>query len=219
MSENPMCENLLVGICGSVHALDLHHYLYRFRESFAHHIKVIMTAQATRFINPEILELYTDEKIFVDVWDRSPAVNKAAHIQLTRWADLFVVVPATANTLSKAALGVADDLLSTAIVSFTKPIVFVPVMNGAMWSNKALQRNIATLKEDGHYIVSPEATNVAVGTGEWDQAMGSSPETVLLHVKHVHMKHLQEAYWEEATREPPMTPQEKKVRLRKVPNT
>jgi phosphopantothenoylcysteine decarboxylase/phosphopantothenate--cysteine ligase len=125
-------------------------------------------------VDPRTVGLHADDRVFVDPWDRSPSVDRAPHIQLTRWSDLFVVVPATADIMGKAASGVADDLLSIAILSYTGRIVFAPAMNPAMWENRAVRRNVRILEEDGHHAVSPE-TAVSVNSGEWDQGLAPSP--------------------------------------------
>lgn len=205
-----MCKNLLVGVTGSIHALDIHNYLRLFRESFAQHIKVVMTKSAVSIVDAKTVELFADDRVFIDLWDRSFSVNKAPHIQLTRWADLFVIVPATADIIGKAANGIADDLLSTAILASPAPVVFVPIMNPSMWQNKALQRNIRILQDDGHAIVQQDVINTAVGADIPEEAMGSTPESLLPHLKHIYMKRLRDGYWEEAIREKPMTPIEKK---------
>lgn len=213
MSENMLCSNLLVGVSGSVHALQIYTYLRLFRESLAQNIKVIMTVNATHFVDPKTLELFIDEHAFIDLWDQTSSIRKVPHIELSRWAELFVVVPATADIIGKAANGIADDLLSTTMLSYRGTIAFVPAMNISMWRSKALQRNIKTLEEDGHYIVSPDVRGLAIGTGEQD-AVSSVPDTVLLHLKHVRMKQLRNDYWQEATREKPLTPMERKLRDR-----
>lgn len=210
MANERLCNTLLVGVSGSVHALELHAYLTRFRETLAPTIKIIMTASARRVVQQEAIALFVDDKVFADLWDRSPEVDRAPHIQLTRWADLFVVVPATANIIGKAAGGIADDLLSTAILSSPKPVVFAPAMNPAMWESRVVQRNIKLLQADGHYIVPPEPA-VSVTSGEWDRGLTPTPETLVRHLRHVRMKELKEGYWEEATRDPPLTPAQRKI--------
>lgn len=209
MSENMLCNNLLVGISGSIHALHIYDYLRLFRESLTQEIKVIMTPNAAKVVEPNTVELFSDDHVFIDQWDQSSTISRIPHIQLTQWADLFVVVPATANIIGKAANGIADDLLSTAILSYPGAIAFVPVMEVSMWQSKALQRNIKSLEQDGHYIVPPTTGGFAVGTREND---GMSPviETVLLHLKQMYMKQLRNEYWDDATRERPLTPMEKK---------
>jgi phosphopantothenoylcysteine decarboxylase/phosphopantothenate--cysteine ligase len=170
-----------------------------------------MTASAERMVRPEVLRLYADDRIFGDLWDRSALVDGAAHIQLTRWADLFVVVPATANILGKAAHGIADDLLSTAIFSSPRPLVFAPATNPAMWASAAVRRNVATLREDGHTVVEPAAA-MSITSGDHDLGLAPSPDRLLAHMQHVRMKALKEEYWEEATRERAMTPAQRKLR-------
>lgn len=210
MSEESLCQNLLVGVCGSIHALHLPSYLMLFRESLATNIRVIMTAGARRMVQEDTIALYTDDCIFTDLWQHSSGIDRAPHIQLTRWADLFVIVPATANILGKAANGIADDLLTTAILGYTGPIIFAPAMNPTMWASRAVQRNLRTLTADGHYIVPPEA-GTSVTSGNWDLGLGPSPQTIMPHLKHVRMKMLKDAYWEEATRDKPLSPAQRKL--------
>ena len=80
-----------------------------------------------------------------------------AHIELADKADLLCIAPASADILAKAACGLADDLLSTLLLSFTGPIVFAPAMNSAMWEKPSVQRNIKTLRDDGYHFVDPQA--------------------------------------------------------------
>jgi phosphopantothenoylcysteine decarboxylase/phosphopantothenate--cysteine ligase len=210
MAEETLCNNLLVGVCGSIHALHIPTYLLLFRESLATNIRVIMTASAGRMLREDPIALYADAPVFTDLWQHSAEIDRAPHIQLTRWADLFVVVPATANVLGKAANGIADDLLSTAILGYTGPVVFAPAMNPTMWASRAVQRNVRTLAADGHYIVPPEA-GTSITSGNWDLGLGPSPETILPHLKHVRMKALKNEYWDEATRDKPLSPAQRKL--------
>lgn len=208
---NPMCDRLLIGISGSIHCVHIYDYLALFRASFAGRIRVIMTESATRMIRPETVELFTDDRVFTDTWDRLADATGAPHLQLTRWADLFVVVPATANILGKAAGGIADDLLSTAILSSPRPVVFAPAMNAAMWKSRALQRNLQALRDDGHEIVDP-GPGISIASGDSDPGLAPSPELLLRHLEHIHLTSLQAEYWEEATREKPLTPAQKRLR-------
>jgi phosphopantothenoylcysteine decarboxylase/phosphopantothenate--cysteine ligase len=205
-----MCERLLVGVSGSIHAVHTYAYLALFRESFAGRIKVVMTPNAARMVDPRTVELLADDRVFVDSWDHSSEVDRAAHIQLGRWADWFVIVPASANTIGKAAHGIADTLLSTVVCSYTKPIVFAPAMNPDMWQNHAVQRNVAALRADGHHVIEPEDA-LSVTSGEWDKGLTPTPELVTSNLKHLVMKQMRNEYWTEATSEPPLTPAQKKV--------
>ncbi|WP_051304437.1 flavoprotein [Calidithermus chliarophilus] len=92
--SSSLCDNLLVGVSGGIQCVNLHNYLFHFRTVLARQVKVIMTPSAAKMVSPAVLELYLDDRVFVDFWDRSTEV-KTPHIQLTRWADLFVVVRAS----------------------------------------------------------------------------------------------------------------------------
>lgn len=211
MPSDNLCDHLLVGVSGSIHSLQIFDYLTLFRTSFAGSIKVVMTAAAARMIRQETVELFTDDRVFLDTWDRSPTLSGAPHISLPLWADLFVVVPASADILGKAAAGIGTDLLSTCLLSARPTVVFAPAMNLAMWKSPAVRRNLETLRADGHYIMEP-GPGVSVASVEPTHAVAPSPETLLRHLRHVRMKTLQQEYWEEATSEKPLTPAQQKLR-------
>lgn len=132
---------LLVGITGSLAVLSLPSYLVAFKQQFKE-VEVIMTAAAQQFIPPftlgQLSEVHTSESI--------------SHVELARWADIFIVLPATANTLGKAAQGLADNLLTLTIISYDKPILFFPNMNLSIWNQKSVQRNLKQLSLDGHFV-------------------------------------------------------------------
>lgn len=198
------CGNVLVGVSGAIHSIQLPEYLLRFKTELADSLKVIMTKAATQMIPPNVVELYTDDPIFVDGWDRSSSV-RTPHIQLPRWADVFLILPASADIIGKAANGIADDLLSTAILASPRPIVFAPAMNPSMWQNAALQRNVARLRADGHSVLDP-GIGTSVTSGTWDRGLGPAPERVISHLLQIRMARLRDAYWSEATREQPRSP-------------
>jgi phosphopantothenoylcysteine synthetase/decarboxylase len=99
------------------------------------------------------------------------------HLDLTRWADLMLVMPATANVLGKAAAGIADDVLTTCILAATSPVVFVPSMNDAMWVKPAVQRNVATLRADGYGVIPP-AVGLAAVDGKPGE--GATPDILVV---------------------------------------
>ncbi len=177
--------NLLVGVSASVNAINVDRYLDPFRDAFAASIKLILTRNAKCMLEKnqvdlKALEARACDRIFVDSWDLSSSVDKVPHIQLSGWADLFVIVPATANIMGKAANGVADDLLSTTILSYARPIIFAPAMNKSMWYSAALQRNKKQLEDDGHRIVPPsEAMELATGERE---GLAASAQDVLVQL-------------------------------------
>lgn len=130
--------------------------LLRAKGAFVH---VILTAAAKTFVGAMTFEALSGNAVLSD--DASSAL---AHIELSQnQTDLILVVPATANTLAKAACGIADNLASATILARKAPLAFVPAMNSAMWSNPATQRNVATLKNDGAVLIGPADGPLACG--------------------------------------------------------
>lgn len=118
-------------------------------------VTVVMTAAAREFIGSATFAALTGKPVAEHVFDdvRYPL---GAHIELARQGHLLCVAPATANVLAKAASGMADDLLSTLMLSFTGPMLLAPAMNCEMWEKPAVQRNVAQLRNDGVHFVDPE---------------------------------------------------------------
>jgi phosphopantothenoylcysteine decarboxylase/phosphopantothenate--cysteine ligase len=176
VSTPPPCEHLLIGVSGSIHSTQLSSYLLPLKQGFAEKIHVIMTPAAASMVPPATIELLADGVVLTDLWG-SPA-DRSPHITETRWADAFLVLPATANTIGKAANGIADNLLTTALLAYDRPIVFAPAMNPTMWRSPAVQRNVKRLQDDGHHVL-PVSEITAVGTGSLDTAFGPTPQTLL----------------------------------------
>lgn len=118
-------------------------------------VTVVQTASAREFVGPATFAALTGRPVLEKVFDND-AHPLGAHIELARRADLLCVAPATANVLAKAATGMADDLLSTLLLSFTGPVLLCPAMNVEMWSKPAVQRNVDQLRRDGIHFVDPE---------------------------------------------------------------
>ncbi|MBI3463703.1 MAG: phosphopantothenoylcysteine decarboxylase [Planctomycetes bacterium] len=118
-------------------------------------VSVVMTRSAGKFIGPATFEALTGRVVLRNVFDE-PGHPLGAHIDLAG-ADLLCIAPCTANVLAKAAHGLADDLLSTLLLSFTGPILLAPAMNSQMWEKPSVQRNVAQLRADGFHFVDPEA--------------------------------------------------------------
>lgn len=115
-----------------------------------HELRVVMTANATRFVGPLSFEALSGHPVITDTFS-----DGMAHITLAKWADAVCVAPATANTLARIALGLADDALSTTLLAVPRgvPVVLAPAMNTEMWANPATQRNLAWIAELGRYTV------------------------------------------------------------------
>ncbi len=116
-------------------------------------VDVIMTAEAERFIGALTFSSLTARPVYTSLWD---APERITHIRLVREADLIAVVPATANVIAKLASGIADDLLTTALLAARIPIVLAPAMNEAMYEHPATRANLSALRERGCEIIEPE---------------------------------------------------------------
>ncbi|MFN2449106.1 MAG: bifunctional phosphopantothenoylcysteine decarboxylase/phosphopantothenate--cysteine ligase CoaBC [Candidatus Baltobacteraceae bacterium] len=123
-------------------------------------VDVMMTAEAAQFIGPLTFSSLTARPVYTSLWD---APERIPHIRLIREARVALVVPATANTLAKLAQGIADDLVSTALLAARIPVIAAPAMNDAMYANAATQTNLQTLSERGYAIVEPEEGYLAEG--------------------------------------------------------
>jgi len=131
-------------------------------------VQVAMTKHATEFIQPLTFRALTEKYVLVDDYEPDNP-DPIAHINFSQEIDLFLVVPATANTLAKFANGIADDFLASTYLASTAPVMVAPAMNTTMWDQPATQRNIEQLKKDGVYFVEPVSGELAcktVGTGK-----------------------------------------------------
>jgi phosphopantothenoylcysteine decarboxylase / phosphopantothenate---cysteine ligase len=169
---------LLIGMAGSIHSALIFTYLDELQERFAGEVAFVLTSSASQMVSVPALRACAPDRVFTDQWDSSPVVPMPLHIRLATWADAFVVLPASANLLGKAANGIADDLLTTLLISYQRPIVFAPAMNIAMWQSKPVQRNVQRLKEDGHLVVHADP-GLDVQGGEVVQGVGPTPAIVL----------------------------------------
>lgn len=177
-------ERLLVGVSGSIAVLNLPTYLVALRATFAAEVRVIMTGGAARLLPPSTVALVCDEVLL----DEHPTVQKKpGHIELANWADMFLVLPASANTIGQVANGLAHNLLTTTVLASRTPVVFCPNLNRTMWSKKAVQRNLRTLEEDEHLVVEPEhAPAYEVGTGEMtDTFVMPEPDVLVQHLRDI----------------------------------
>lgn len=204
------CSNLLIGVTGSIHYTQLPQYLTAIKATFAANVRVIMTATAADMVAVRALELFTNAPVPANGWGTDG--EKGVHIKWTRWADMFLVLPATANCLGKAANGVADDLVTTSIVSSGPGIVFAPAMNPAMWTSAAVRRNVATLSADGHHVIDP-TTITSITSGSFDEGLGPTVDSLMPQLWHLYMRRLRREYWPRATATKPRSPSQRTERL------
>jgi phosphopantothenoylcysteine decarboxylase/phosphopantothenate--cysteine ligase len=143
---------ILLGVCGGVAAYKAAALTSTLVQRGAL-VDVVMTASAERFIGTLTFAALTARPVYTSLWD---APERIPHIRLVREAEAILVAPATANLIAKLAHGIADDLLTTALLAARIPIVLAPAMNDAMYANDATQQNLATLRARGYEFVDPE---------------------------------------------------------------
>ncbi|SET84388.1 phosphopantothenoylcysteine decarboxylase / phosphopantothenate--cysteine ligase [Salinibacillus kushneri] len=125
-------------------------------------VKVIMTEHAREFVTPLTFQALSRQPVFTDTFDEKDP-EKIAHIDLADWADLFILAPATANTIGKAANGIADDMLTTTLLATSANVFVAPAMNVHMYAHPAVQKNMQTLTEYGYQFIEPGEGLLACG--------------------------------------------------------
>lgn len=143
-------------------------------------VHVIMTENATNFINPIAFESLTNTKCLVETFDRNFQFH-VAHVSLTDKADVMLIAPASANIIGKIAGGIADDMLSTTVMACKKPVIIAPAMNTKMYENPILQDNLKKLRCFGYEIIEPASGHLACGTS----GAGKMPseEVLVAHIE------------------------------------
>lgn len=147
-------RELVVGVTGGIAAFKTAALVSQLVQAGAR-VSVVMTESAQQFVGPATFEALTARPVYTQVFGNAE-FPLGAHIGLAERAQLLVVAPATANFLAKAAGGLADDLLSTLLLSFSGPLLVAPAMNCQMWVKPAVQRNVAQMRADGATIIDPE---------------------------------------------------------------
>lgn len=142
-------------------------------------VRVVMTQAATAFVQPLSFQALSGQAVHCELLD-TEAENAMGHIELARWADVFVIAPATANTLAKMAHGLADDLVSTLYLAATCPVYVAPAMNHVMWNHPATKANLGILQAYGVNLISPESGEQACG--EIGIGRMAEPETICLQI-------------------------------------
>lgn len=138
-------------------------------------VRPVLTKAGAEFVTPLSLAALAEDKVYQDLFSLTDE-HEMGHIELSRSADLVVVVPATADLIAKAASGLAGDLASTTLLATDKPVLMAPAMNVRMWLHPAVQRNVATLKADGVSFVGPDEG--AMACGEFGPGRLAEPEEI-----------------------------------------
>lgn len=153
-------KNVVICVSGGIAAYKAVE-LVRLLQKAGAAVRVAMTENAARFVGPITFEAISGHPVFIDMFDRSG--DPMRHITWARDADLLVVVPATADIIARLACGLADDAVSTMVLAATAPKIICPAMNVFMYENRAVQRNIDRLEQDGFLIVEPGSGDLACG--------------------------------------------------------
>ncbi len=155
-----MASNILIAVTGSISAYKIADVVSALTKQ-GHQVQCILSASAQQFITPLVLETLSGRPVKSDLFGAD--ISGTEHIDLARWADVFVVAPATANVLAKLALGLADDLLTTVALATKAPMLIAPAMNTVMWEHPATQAHLQTLQQRGVGVIDPAAGTLACG--------------------------------------------------------
>ena len=171
-------KTVVLGVTGSIAAYKIANLASMLVKLHAD-VNVIMTKNATNFINPITFETLTSNKCLVDTFDRNFQFN-VEHVALAKRADIFMVAPASANVIGKIANGIADDMLTTTIMACKAPKYIAPAMNTNMFENEIVQDNLKKLQKYGYEIITPATGYLACG----DTGSGKLPseETLLSYI-------------------------------------
>ena len=143
-------------------------------------VKTILTKSGKEFVTPLSITTLTKNKTFEDIFDKNSEAE-IDHIALSRWADLIIVLPTTANFMTKLSIGKAEDLATTVLLASNKDILLVPAMNVRMWLHKATQKNLKILQDYGYHFIGPEKGEMACG--EYGEGKMSSPRQIFSYLK------------------------------------
>ncbi len=152
-------KKILIGMTGGIACYKIP-YLVRALKKADAEVMVVMTEAATKFITPLTMETVSGNPVAVGMFEGKTYIA-TRHIDLSEWADVNLIAPATANCIGKIASGISDDLLTTVLCASTTHTIFSPAMNVHMWENKITQRNIAMLKEVGYLFIDPTEGDMA----------------------------------------------------------
>ncbi|WP_273160586.1 bifunctional phosphopantothenoylcysteine decarboxylase/phosphopantothenate--cysteine ligase CoaBC [Filifactor alocis] len=156
-----MGKNIVVGVSGGIAAYKACDVVSKLKKQ-GFEIDVIMTKNAQEFVSPLTFQTLSNQTVVTDMFE-TPSDWNVEHIELAKKADVFVIVPATANIIGKIANGIADDMLTTTIMATEAKKVIVPAMNTKMYNNPFVQENILKLKKYGYYFIEPVSGLLACG--------------------------------------------------------
>ena len=172
--KNLMNKKILYIICGGISAYKSLETIRLFKKNGAE-IKTILTNSAKEFITPLSVASLSQGKVYSDLFSVENE-TEMDHIALSRWADVILIAPATANTISKLAQGTTDDLASTVVLASNKEIYLAPAMNVRMWEHQSTKQNLKKLINYGYKLIGPEIGEMACG--EYGEGKMSEPDKI-----------------------------------------
>ncbi len=183
---------ILLGVTGGIAAYKSLE-LARLATKSGHSVRVLMTPAATRFVGAASFEGIVGSPVLIDEFERDPARGSfpgdpapehdpIGHLEVAANADVYLVAPASANTIAKLAAGVADSMVTTAFLAFAGPRLVAPAMNDRMYADAATQANLETLRERGVIVIEPD-TGALASRGEWGRGRLPAPEELLARVE------------------------------------
>ncbi len=182
--KNLNSKKILLIICGGIAAYKSLEVI-RLLKKKGSSVKTILTNNAKNFVTPLSVASLSQEKVYTDLFN-SDNESEMDHISLSRWSDLILIAPATANTISKISFGLSDDLASTVVFASDKKIFIAPAMNVRMWEHQSNKDNLKKLTDFGHEIIGPEIGEMACG--EYGMGKMSEPETIINHISNYFKK-------------------------------
>jgi len=176
--NNLLNKKIILIICGGISAYKSLELLRLFKKKGAQ-VKTILTKSAKEFVTPLSIASLSQEKVYEDLFDHKNE-SEMDHISLSRWSDVIIVSPATANTISKLSNGSSEDLASTVILASDKDIFLTPAMNVRMWEHPSTKSNLKKLKSFGYKIIGPDIGDMACG--EFGEGKMTEPKEILKEV-------------------------------------
>ena len=177
--DNLSNKKILLVICGGISAYKSLEIIRGLKKRNTQ-IKTILTKNAKEFVTPLSVSSLSQEKVYDDIFNIENE-SEMDHISLSRWADLILVAPATANTISKLSSGLSDDLASTVILASDKEVYLSPAMNVRMWEHPSTKDNLQKLKNYGYKIIGPEIGDMACG--EFGKGKMTEPDEIIKEVE------------------------------------
>jgi len=177
--NNLLEKKILLIICGGISAYKSLE-LIRLLKKKGTIVKTILTKNAKEFVTPLSVSSLSHERVYDDLFNIGNE-GEMDHISLSRWSDAILVVPATANTISKLSAGSSDDLASTVILASNKDIFLAPSMNVRMWENPSTKENLGKLKNFGYKIIGPEIGDMACG--EFGEGKMTEPDEIIKKIE------------------------------------